>query len=72
MFKLRLSFNQGSKAMKIDCGKEYTGTTHAIKRGKEALKSFGVDTATLQVVNGSTNEIVKQLSFGKGVWKVEK
>lgn len=73
MFHLKLIFPMGLKMYDIDCKKQYTGTTHAIKRGKAVLKSFkDVEKATLKVLKQATDEVVKELSFNKGVWRVIK
>lgn len=73
MLVLKLIFERGSKRYEIDCKKEYSGTTHAIKRGKEVLKSFqDIERATIKIIEQATNQVKKELAFNKGVWRIIK
>jgi hypothetical protein len=73
MLKVILSFSLGNKPYNVECTKEYTTTTHAIKRGKEMVKTItDITNATLKIVDQATNKVMKELSFSKGVWRVIK
>ncbi len=73
MYYIKLIFERGSKLYNIDCKREYVGTTHAIKRAKEMIGSFqDINHATIKLIDQTTQQVKKELSLSKGVWRVIK